>query len=145
MMHEGVFLRKKRDGYLLTEIENIYRDNLEAWFGKYCYINSQVSLGQLIDFPEQAHFSYEERKRFFAIFNGMAMDYVLVSIKTNKIVCVIELNDLSHDIPERTERDRKLSALMKASEIPFMSINIDQINSEPDIWTERKNTLSRFN
>lgn len=143
-MQEGVFLQKKRSGYLLSEVENIYRENLEGWFGRYCYVNSQVSLGQLIDFPAQNKFSQEERKRFFAIFNGMAMDYVLVSRKTNRIVCVIELNDASHNEPERMERDRKLSALMKVSEIPFMYVNINQIGIEPDIWSERKNTLYEF-
>lgn len=144
MMQEGVFLQKKRSGYLLSEVENIYRENLESWFGRYCYVNSQVSLGQLIDFPAQSQFSKEERKRFFAIFNGMAMDYVLVSRKTNRIVCVIELNDASHNEPERMERDRKLSALMKVSEIPFMYVNLNQIGIEPDIWSERKNTLYEF-
>lgn len=141
MLREGVCLHRKRSGYLLSEVENRYRDNLNAWFGHYCYINSQVSLGQLIDFPEQSQFSEEERKRFFAIFNAMAMDFVLVSKKTQKIVCVIELNDASHLEPERVERDKKLAALMHICKIPFIAVDIKHLGSEPDIWSVREKTL----
>ncbi|WP_345830360.1 DUF2726 domain-containing protein [Erwinia sp. HDF1-3R] len=142
MLREGVYLKRKRSGFLLSEVENIYREQLEEWFGQYCYINSQVSLGQLIDFPEQSGFSEEERKRFFSIFNGMAMDYVLVSKKTNRIVCVIELNDASHNEAGRIERDKKLEALMSTCAIPFLPVNIQDIHREPNIWEVRANTLA---
>ncbi|MFG6076889.1 DUF2726 domain-containing protein [Erwinia sp. OPT-41] len=142
MMQKGVILRKRESGCLLSNAEIIYRKNLEDWFGRHCYVSCQVSLGQLIDLPEQGGFSKEEQSRFFSMFSKMAMDFVIVSIKTNKIVCVIELNDSSHKAPKRVERDRKLLALMKKSKIPFMFVDISQIDVEPDIWTERKNTLS---
>lgn len=141
MMQEEVILRKKRNGCLLSDAEISYRENLEGWFNKHCYVNCQVSLGQLIDIPAQDGFSKEEQSRFFSMFSKMAMDFVIVSVKTNKVVCVIELNDSSHKVPKRVERDRKLLALMKKSKMPFMFVDISQIDVEPDIWTERKNTL----
>ncbi|XEQ06783.1 hypothetical protein LPA67_14725 [Salmonella enterica subsp. enterica] len=66
-------------------MKKIYFDNLEKWFGQYCHIHCQVSLGRLVNFPEQPGFSEEERKRFFMIYNNMAMDYVLVSKRTIKL------------------------------------------------------------
>ncbi len=82
MVAEGILLERKE--WLITRCEKMYFDNLEKWFGHYCHIHCQVSLGRLINFPEQPEFSEEERKRFFAIYNGMAMDYVLVSKKITK-------------------------------------------------------------
>ena len=110
MVAEGILLEGKE--WLITRCEKNYFDNLEKWFGHYCHIHCQVSLGQLINFPEQPEFSEEERKRFFAIYNGMAMDYVLVSKKNNKIVCVIELDDPSHERADRIIRDRWLNMIM---------------------------------
>lgn len=138
MLRMGVSLRPKRQGYLLSETENRYRDQLETWFGRYCEIHSQVSLGQLIAMPEQGGFSLEERKRFFAIFNGMAMDFVLVSRKTGKIVCVLELNDASHLQDVRQERDAKLEALMARCGIPFLAVPVSAMDEKPDIWAVRE-------
>ncbi|PHM64947.1 hypothetical protein Xsto_02556 [Xenorhabdus stockiae] len=144
MMDDGVYIKKKRDGFLLTETENNYYKNLLGWFDKNCHVHCQVSLGQLIDFPEQDGFSDEERRRFFTIFNGMAMDFVLVSRKTKKIVCVIELNDHTHKKEERIERDKKLQKLMESAKIPFMPVTVCNINEWPDIWTVRKEVLPEY-
>lgn len=62
MVDEGVWLEGKE--WLITRSEKIYFDNLEKWFGQYCHIHCQVSLGRLVNFPEQPGFSEEERKRF---------------------------------------------------------------------------------
>ncbi|MBC3268168.1 DUF2726 domain-containing protein, partial [Escherichia coli] len=118
MVAEGILLEGKE--WLITRCEKIYFDNLEKWFGHYCHIHCQVSLGRLINFPEQPEFSEEERKRFFAIYNGMAMDYVLVSKKNNKIVCVIELDDPSHERADRIIRDRWLNTIMTIARVPFV-------------------------
>lgn len=76
----------------------------------------------MINFPEQPEFSEEERKRFFAIYNGMAMDYVLVSKKNNKIVCVIELDDPSHERADRIVRDRWLNTIMTIARVPLYEL-----------------------
>lgn len=58
MVAEGILLEGKE--WLITRCEKIYFDNLEKWFGHYCHIHCQVSLGRLINFPEQPEFSEEE-------------------------------------------------------------------------------------
>ena len=127
MIQEGISVKQRRSGFLLSEVENVYLKNLQTWFGKYCDVHSQVSLGQLIDMPEDDAFSDEERKRFFSIYNAMAIDYILVSKKTRRVVCAIELNDSSHDTLERQERDTKLVTLMKISGVPLLLIPTSHI------------------
>ncbi|WP_072115068.1 DUF2726 domain-containing protein, partial [Shigella sonnei] len=103
----------------------------------YCHIHCQVSLGRLINFPEQPEFSEEERKRFFAIYNGMAMDYVLVSKKNNKIVCVIELDDPSHERADRIIRDRWLDTIMTLARVPFVRASVTKLEEIPPVWETR--------
>ncbi|EAO2685746.1 DUF2726 domain-containing protein [Salmonella enterica] len=135
MVDEGVWLEGKE--WLITRSEKIYFDNLEKWFGQYCHIHCQVSLGRLVNFPEQPGFSEEERKRFFMIYNNMAMDYVLVSKKNNKIVCVIELDDPSHERADRITRDRWLNIIMSIAQIPFVRASVTKIDEEPPVWRTR--------
>ncbi|EAA9736487.1 DUF2726 domain-containing protein [Salmonella enterica] len=135
MVDEGVWLEGKE--WLITRSEKIYFDNLEKWFGQYCHIHCQVSLGRLVNFPEQPGFSEEERKRFFMIYNNMAMDYVLVSKKNNKIVCVIELDDPSHERADRITRDRWLNIIMSIAQIPFVRASVTKIDEEPPVWQTR--------
>lgn len=140
MVNEGVILEGKER--LTTLSEKAYFDNLKKWFGHYCYIHCQVSLGRMINFPEQPAFSEEERKRFFAIYNGMAMDYVLVSHKTNKIVCVIELDDPSHERADRILRDKWLNQIMSIAKIPFLRASVKALDKEPLIWETRDEVKS---
>lgn len=49
----------------------------------------------------------------------MAIDYVLFSKKGNKIVCVIKLDDPSHERVERIIRDRWLNTIMTFAQILF--------------------------
>ncbi|EHV2482350.1 DUF2726 domain-containing protein [Escherichia coli] len=135
MVAEGILLERKE--WLITRCEKMYFDNLEKWFGHYCHIHCQVSLGRLINFPEQPEFSEEERKRFFAIYNGMAMDYVLVSKKNNKIVCVIELDDPSHERADRIIRDRWLDTIMTLARVPFVRASVTILEEIPPVWETR--------
>ncbi|AKJ43985.1 hypothetical protein QQ39_17360 [Pragia fontium] len=136
MIEEGLHIEGKK--YVCSFTENEYLKNLITWFDKNCFINCQVSLGQLMIFPDQPGFSDEERKRFFSIYNSMTMDYVLVSKKTYQIVCVIELDDISHEKEERIERDKKLNELMSVAKIPLLHVPVSEMHVQPDIWGCRK-------
>lgn len=136
MINQGVNIKKK--ACLLSKEEKKYLERLHNWFGGSCYISCQVDLAQVIDMPEQDGFSDEERRRFFSIYNRMSLDFVLFSIKTGRIVCVIELNDQSHEQEKRKERDRKLVRLMEISAVPFIEITPGQEEKKPDVWGVRK-------
>lgn len=143
MMDDGVHI--KGETYLNTKTENEYLLKLTEWFGQYCYINCQVSLGQLIKTPEQPDISEEERKRFSSICRQLAMDFVLVSKKTQQIICVIELDDATHQTnPHRVERDKKLNEIMAVAGIPLLHVSVQNMNEKPPVWSLRKeNTGSK--
>lgn len=125
-----------RKSYFLTECERKFYKKLTVWYGKYCYVHCQVSLGQLTRIPKGT-LSDEEHRRFSAIVNNMALNYVLVSKKTNKVVCVIELDDATHQRENRIERDKKLNKILSLAKIGFLRISIGNIDDKPDIWKER--------
>lgn len=135
MVGQGISLERKE--YLTTVTEKAYFDKLNTWFSEHCWILCQISFGRLLKFPEQKGFSEEECKRFFTLYNGMSVDFVLVSKKTNKIVCIIELDDPSHELPERKKRDRRLDQLFIIARIPYLHIPVEQMNDKPEIWRVR--------
>ena len=71
------------------------------------------------------------------IYNGMAMDYVLVSKKNNKIVCVIELDDPSHERADRIIRDRWLDTIMTLARVPFVRASVTKLEEIPPVWETR--------
>lgn len=48
----------------------------------------------------------------FCHINGKSVDFVLVGKESYKIICVIELDDLTHDRSDRKERDEELEHLV---------------------------------
>ncbi|MBN3170981.1 DUF2726 domain-containing protein [Pectobacterium brasiliense] len=125
-----------RKDYFLTRIERAFYERLTVWHGDYCYIHCQVSLGQLTTIPK-GKLSDEEYRRFSAIVNNMALDYVFVSKKTNKVVCVIELDDATHQREKRIERDKKLNKILSLAKIAFLRVPVGNVDDKPDIWKER--------
>ncbi|MDS1915932.1 MULTISPECIES: DUF2726 domain-containing protein [Enterobacter] len=142
MVVEGVILENKK--YMTTLTERQYLEKLEAWFGQYCRIFCQMSPGRFLKLPEQEAFSAEERARFFTQFNAMSVDYVLVSRKNNKIVCVIELDDKSHELDERIARDIRLEHMFEMAGVPLLRVNVDEMNTQSPVWERRKAVEERM-
>ena len=69
--------------------------------------------------------------------NGMAMDYVLVSKKNNKIVGVIELDDPSHERADRIIRDHWLDTIMTLARVPFVRASVTKLEEIPPVWDTR--------
>lgn len=68
-----------------------------------------------------------DSSRFFRAFNAIAckhLDYVLCEAKSCAILAVIELDDRSHDRPDRRKRDAFVDAVMKAASIPILHIPV---------------------
>ncbi|WP_336844136.1 DUF2726 domain-containing protein [Providencia rettgeri] len=132
MIGDGVQLIGK--DYLTTVTEKNYYDNLVSWFGKTCCVHCQVSLGRLFIFPKQDDFTEEEQKRFFSIYNHMSLDFVLTSKFDNKIVCVIELDDKTHEAEKRKQRDNMLDCLLNKVNIPYLHVTVESLNDKPRVW-----------
>ncbi len=68
----------------------------------------------------------------------MAMDYVLVSKKNNKIVCVIELDDPSHERADRIIRDRWLDTIMTLHGcLLYELLSVTKLEEIPPVWETR--------
>lgn len=142
MIENGVTITGKH--YLTTATERKYFNNLVEWFDKYCFVHCQVSLGRLFILPEQEEFTQEERKRFFSIYNHMSLDFVLISKRNNTIICVIELDDKTHEEDARKQRDAILDCLLEKASIPYLHIPVEKIEDKPLIWDVRKKTREKF-
>lgn len=63
------------------------------------------------------------------------LDFVLIDRTTSRIVLAIELDDKSHDRPERKERDVFLNRALEAAAVPLLRIpaarsyNLDEIRT----------------
>lgn len=53
---------------------------------------------------------------------GMHIDFVLVDTESSRILCCIELDDKSHSIRSRQERDAFIDAVLASAEIPLVRV-----------------------
>nr|WP_105197707.1 DUF2726 domain-containing protein [Escherichia albertii] len=72
----------------------------------------------------------------------MAIDYVLFSKKGNKIVCVIKLDDPSHERVERIIRDRWLNTIMTFAQILFGHASVTKLVEMLLVWASHHGEAS---
>jgi hypothetical protein len=65
-------------------------------------IFSKVRLADLVWIPK----SYKSFSFFFSTIKAKHIDFVLCDKNTSEIKCLIELDDVTHDLPSRQSRDR---------------------------------------
>ncbi len=66
-------------------------------------------------------------RHFFQAFNAIAckhVDYVICDPVSHRILCVVELDDRSHDRSERRERDAFVDAALAAAGIPILHVPV---------------------
>lgn len=64
---------------------------------------------------------------FFRAFNAIAckhVDYVLCDPASHAVLCVIELDDRSHERRDRQERDAFVDAVMQAAAVPIVHVPV---------------------
>ena len=101
---------------LITETECRFFDFLRECIEDEYHISCQVRLADLLVFP---------RSNKFALLNRTAMkhiDFVLCEPRSMTVIAAIELDDRSHENPERMERDKFIDAVMEATKIPFIRV-----------------------
>ena len=92
----------KKQEYLTTENERKLFFALKKVFGDKYLIHCQTSLIALVDPIEFKYKSKAWSKR---------MDYVITDTAT-KVVCIIELDDSSHNHPKRIARDKYVNSAL---------------------------------
>ncbi len=107
----------QRRGPLFSPAELRFFAVLERVVDGRARIYAKVRLADLISVRNGA-----SGRRFWQAFNAIAckhVDYVLCDRQGHEVLCVIELDDRSHQRRDRQERDRFVDAAMRSAGIPI--------------------------
>lgn len=99
--------------YLLTVQERDFFRYLQIKFSDKYLIFTQVSLSALVQIKENQKDKYERR----GLIDKFYVDFVLCSKDDIKPRLVIELNDKTHELSNRKERDQYIEALLKSADL----------------------------
>ena len=112
----------KGNSHLLTPAEQAFHAVLEPLVRSSCAISTKVRLADLFSVRpgrgQQAAFNKISRKH---------IDFVLTEPTTSRILCAIELDDSSHNRPDRIGRDDFVNELFAVRGMPLLRV--------PFAWT----------
>ncbi len=110
-------MRRKEN--LMTPAEQAFFAVLEPIVRSSCMVSSKVRLADL--------FEVRQQRGQQAAFNKICskhIDFVLTDPSTSRILCAIELDDSSHNRPDRIERDTFVNELFAVSHLPLMRVPV---------------------
>lgn len=100
---------------LLTKAElKFYKVLSAVCHGRYD-VSCKVRLGDIINCTE-----YYWHKGYGPKISAKHIDFVLHDFETSEILLCIELDDKSHNLPERIKRDKFLNAALDAANVPIL-------------------------
>lgn len=107
---------KKRD--LLTKAEWKFYTALKEFIGEDFVITMKVRLADIIE--------SENKKDIVAFRKIMAkhLDFVIVNKDSASVICCIELDDKSHQRPNRKVRDQFLECALASAEVPLVRVPV---------------------
>jgi hypothetical protein len=85
------------------------------------HILAQVSVGKLLYFPGN-HRSTPGRQAWRNRVAQKTVDFVICDYSTLQPLLAIELDEPSHDAPDRQARDRQVESILKAAGLPLLRI-----------------------
>lgn len=106
---------------LLTPHEKIMLELLSEAMPKF-YVFPQVSLIQIF---------YRPNPKAFDELIGMSVDFCVCRKDDLSIVMAIEINEKSHDCPERQKADRVKANALKEAGVPLVTFRIDKDDDVP--------------
>ena len=105
--------------YVMTSRENECFKILNEIFGSKWFVVPQVHLSALLDYRVKG----QNWNAAFRHINGKSVDFVLIGKESYKVICVIELDDSTHNKPERKERDVEIERIFNQAKIPLARIS----------------------
>ena len=111
-------LMQRRDN-LMTPAELAFFAVLEPIVRSSYMISSKVRLADLFDVRQE-----RGQQAAFNKIVGKHIDFILTDYKTSRILCGIELDDSSHDRPDRIERDRFVNDLFAEKQLPLLRVPV---------------------
>ena len=78
----------------------------------------KVRLMDIVDVPDKAW------REYGAPASGMHLDFVLAHAETAAVRLVVELDDRSHERPDRRERDRFKNDALTSAGVPILRVKV---------------------
>jgi len=119
---------------LLTEAELPFFSQLQQALPEYG-VFPQVCMGALIDPP--GHLRGEWRKRARYAYQSKIVDFVVWNPELNKVVCLVELDDPSHD--NRQDEDAQRDAITAEAGYPTARFDVRKL---PDLAAIRQTVIT---
>ena len=111
---------------ILTATESEFYKRLKKALPEYS-IHTQMSLGQMLEVKKGENIGFRNH------FSKMAIDFVVVSDEDHRIVAAIELDDKTHDIPERKAADERKDKACASGGIRLIRWHAENMPSVEDI------------
>ena len=128
--YKKIYIKKD---YILTNNELKFYKILQEITNQFeLTIFTQVALNQII--------KAKNKKSFYKICNK-SIDYVITN-NIGMIKICIELDDITHNRPDRIERDKFINELFKSVEIPLLRIPVKNSYNVNSIETKIKELIS---
>ncbi|MGY0399905.1 MAG: DUF2726 domain-containing protein, partial [Ostreibacterium sp.] len=123
---------------LFTPAERAFLSALELAIADKAYIFAKVRVADIL--KPQKGLSRSDWQVAFNKISSKHVDYVICSKDEVAILCVIELNDKSHDKKERRARDKFLARACGSASVPLYFIPVQRSYSSQEI----KDLLSQY-
>jgi hypothetical protein len=101
---------------LMSKTEGDFFLKLDRAVSERYYVFPQVHLSAILDHRIKG----QEWKYAFSHINGKSVDYVLCNKADLKPTYAIELDDYTHDEPDRRERDTEVERIFEAANLPLV-------------------------
>lgn len=115
--------------YFMTKSENDFFHILNNVAGDRYYIFPQAHLSEILDEKIKG----QNWKAALKHINQKSVDYVLCDKQTLKIAYAVELDDYTHNYPNRQERDREVERMFQSAGIPLVRFSNYKTLSEEEI------------
>lgn len=120
--------------FLMTPTEREFYRVLERKYGEEYYIFAQVRVADVIKPNVKRYFS--KTREYQALFRQISQwhfDFLLCHKDDFRIYCAIELDDSSHERPDRQRRDRILNAVCEDSGVDLKRMFINHNDKKVEV------------
>lgn len=126
--HKKRYEFMRRD-YIMTRVEGELFRRLEKIAGDRYYVFPQVHLSSLLDHKVKG----QNWRAALSTIQRKSVDFTLVDKASLRTMYVVELDDISHDPPERQERDGFVAELLLNADMPLVRLRDIEHLSDEDI------------
>jgi hypothetical protein len=133
--------RYTKKEFLMTRAEHEFFDILVSIisnnFNNQYYIFPQVHISEFLEHKIKG----QSWKGAFSHINGKSVDFVLCDKNYIKPILAIELDDRTHDRPDRVDRDEEVERVLKEAHLPLLRFPSRSKFDENEIVRQINNVL----